>query len=178
MPSQTHWNPPTTGTESASVDPGTTTCITFGFPGSGGTTTTTTYPSYPTITKTWRKLHQMKEREKCIMYHGYPTTSLLEYVLGGYSWTANSDRWRSLPPIRRNMNLKRGLEYDGLLSALFTNLRTHGSGTITAVSPARSAVAPTVPRRWYIAGANRGNAAANVDRSALLEAIADAAIGR
>ncbi|PPQ75013.1 hypothetical protein CVT24_010397 [Panaeolus cyanescens] len=45
----THWNPPTTGTESA-ADPGTTTCITFDFPGSGSTTTTTTYTPYPTFT--------------------------------------------------------------------------------------------------------------------------------
>lgn len=46
------------------------------------------------------------------------------------------------------------------------------------VKPASNAVAPTVPSRLYIAGANSGNAAANVHLSALLLAIAEAAIGR
>lgn len=58
------------------------------------------------------------------------------------------------------------------------NVRAHGSGAITVVSPARSAVAPTEPSFEYIAGANRGNPAANDERIALFEAIADAAIGR
>lgn len=55
---------------------------------------------------------------------------------------------------------------------------TYGSGVMSVVSPASRAVAPTVPRRSYIWPANSGNTAANVDRSALLLAIADAAIGR
>jgi hypothetical protein len=55
---------------------------------------------------------------------------------------------------------------------------THGSGAITVVNPASSAVAPTVPSLEYIAGANKGNPAANDERNALFEAIADAAIGR
>ena len=46
------------------------------------------------------------------------------------------------------------------------------------MSPARSAVAPTVPRASYICPANNGKTAANVERSALLAAIALAAIGR
>jgi hypothetical protein len=44
--------------------------------------------------------------------------------------------------------------------------------------PARRAVAPTVPSLLYMAPANNGNAAANADRSALLLAMAEAAIGR
>lgn len=47
-----------------------------------------------------------------------------------------------------------------------------------AVKPARSAVAPTVPNFEYIASANSGNTIANVDLTALFEAIAEAAIGR
>ena len=58
------------------------------------------------------------------------------------------------------------------------NAETHGKGAIIVVRPANNAVAPTVPNRSYIAPANRGNAAANADRSALLLAMADAAIGR
>lgn len=46
------------------------------------------------------------------------------------------------------------------------------------VRPAKSAVAPTVPSRSYIATANSGNAAANPHRKALLLAIAEAAMGR
>jgi hypothetical protein len=56
--------------------------------------------------------------------------------------------------------------------------RTNGKGDITVVSPANSAVAPTVPSFMYIAPAKRGNAAANVERIALFAAMADAAIGR
>lgn len=55
---------------------------------------------------------------------------------------------------------------------------TYGSGAMTAVSPANSAVAPTVPSLLYIASAKRGKAAANVERVALFDAMADAAIGR
>ena len=55
---------------------------------------------------------------------------------------------------------------------------THGNGAMIVVRPANNAVAPTVPKRSYIAPANRGNTAAKVDRSALLLAMADAAIGR
>lgn len=55
---------------------------------------------------------------------------------------------------------------------------TYGSGAIKVVNPASSAVAPTVPSLAYIAGANRGNPAANDERIALFAAIADAAIGR
>jgi hypothetical protein len=55
---------------------------------------------------------------------------------------------------------------------------THGSGAITVVKPARSAVAPTVPSLVYIAPANKGNPAANDERSALFAAMADAAMGR
>lgn len=55
---------------------------------------------------------------------------------------------------------------------------THGNGAMIVVRPANNAVAPTVPNRSYIAPANRGNPAANADRSALLLAMADAAIGR
>ncbi len=57
-------------------------------------------------------------------------------------------------------------------------MHTHWSGASTVVRPARSAVAPTAPRRSYIARANNGNTAANVERIALFAAIADAAIGR
>jgi hypothetical protein len=46
------------------------------------------------------------------------------------------------------------------------------------VSPARSAVAPTVPSLLYIAPANSGKAAANAERIALLDAMALAAMGR
>jgi len=46
------------------------------------------------------------------------------------------------------------------------------------MSPARSAVAPTVPNRWYIAPAKSGNTAAKEERMALFDAIADAAMGR
>lgn len=49
---------------------------------------------------------------------------------------------------------------------------------MAVVSPAKSAVAPTVPSRRYIATANSGNAAANALRNALLLAIAEAAMGR
>ena len=58
------------------------------------------------------------------------------------------------------------------------NTRTYGNGAMIAAKLAISAVAPTVPRRWYMAPANNGKAAAKVDRIALLLAIADAAIGR
>ena len=44
--------------------------------------------------------------------------------------------------------------------------------------PARSTVAPTVPKARYICDANSGNAAANDERIAELLAIADAATGR
>lgn len=44
--------------------------------------------------------------------------------------------------------------------------------------PAKSAVAPTVPRRSYIGPAKRGKAAANIHRRAALLAIAEAEIGR
>jgi len=44
--------------------------------------------------------------------------------------------------------------------------------------PARSAVAPTVPKVLYICDANNGNAAANDERIAELLAIAEAAMGR
>ena len=47
-----------------------------------------------------------------------------------------------------------------------------------AVSPAKRAVAPTVPRRSYIAAENNGKTAAKVDLIALFEAIAEAAMGR
>ena len=57
-------------------------------------------------------------------------------------------------------------------------LRTYGSGAMRVISPARSAVAPTVPRALYICPAKRGNTAANVERIALFAAIALAAIGR
>ena len=55
---------------------------------------------------------------------------------------------------------------------------THGDGAMIVARPARRAVAPTVPSLSYIAPANNGNAAANANRSALLLAIADAAIWR
>lgn len=54
----------------------------------------------------------------------------------------------------------------------------HGSGAITAVKPTSSVVAPTVPSLPYIAPANSGSAAAKVERSAELDAMADAAMGR
>lgn len=44
------------------------------------------------------------------------------------------------------------------------NSHTHGKGAMTVMRPASSAVAPTVPKRWYIAVENRGKAAANVVR--------------
>lgn len=47
-----------------------------------------------------------------------------------------------------------------------------------AVIPANSPVAATVPSLLYIAPANSGNAAANVNRSALLLDMAEAAMGR
>ena len=53
---------------------------------------------------------------------------------------------------------------------------THGSGAATVVSPASSAVAPTVPSRWYICPANSGKAAAEVVRTKAFAAIADAAM--
>lgn len=56
--------------------------------------------------------------------------------------------------------------------------KINGSGAISVVRPARSAVAPTVPRRSYIGPAKRGKAAANIHRRALLLAIAEAEIGR
>ena len=49
---------------------------------------------------------------------------------------------------------------------------------MAVVSPAKSAVAPTVPSRRYIVTANSVNAAANALRNALLLAIAEAAMGR
>lgn len=49
---------------------------------------------------------------------------------------------------------------------------------MTVVSPAKSAVAPTVPSLWYIAPAKSGNAAAKEDRTAELLAMALAAMGR
>jgi len=49
---------------------------------------------------------------------------------------------------------------------------------MSAVKPANRAVAPTVPSRLYMVPANNGKAAANVDRIALLLAMAEAAIGR
>ena len=55
---------------------------------------------------------------------------------------------------------------------------THGRGAMRVASPASKAVAPTVPSRSYICPAKRGKTAANVDRTALLAAIALAAIGR
>lgn len=55
---------------------------------------------------------------------------------------------------------------------------THGNGAAIVVRPANNAVAPTVPRRSYIAPAKRGNAAAKAHRKAVLPAMADAAIGR
>lgn len=55
---------------------------------------------------------------------------------------------------------------------------THGNGAMIVARPARRAVAPTVPSLLYMAPANSGNAAANADRSALLLAMAEAAIGR
>lgn len=55
---------------------------------------------------------------------------------------------------------------------------TYGRGVIRVVRLARSAVAPTVPSFPYMELANRGNTAANDERSALLAAMADAAIGR
>lgn len=55
---------------------------------------------------------------------------------------------------------------------------THGIGAARVVKPASSAVAPTVPRRWYICPAKSGNAAANDVRTKVFEDIADAAIGR
>ena len=57
-------------------------------------------------------------------------------------------------------------------------MNTHGKGAMSVARPASSAVAPTVPRRSYICPAKSGNTAANVLRSALLLAIALAAIGR
>jgi hypothetical protein len=56
--------------------------------------------------------------------------------------------------------------------------RAYGSGAITVINPASSAVAPTVPSLAYIAPANKGNPAAKDERTALFAAIADAAIGR
>lgn len=58
-----------------------------------------------------------------------------------------------------------------------TRERSYGKGAMIAVSPANNAVAPAVPRRLYMAPA-KGNVAAKVKRSALLLAIAEAAIGR
>ena len=54
---------------------------------------------------------------------------------------------------------------------------TDGSGADIVVNPANKAVAPTVPRRWYICPAKSGNAAANVVRTKVLAAMDDAAIG-
>lgn len=55
---------------------------------------------------------------------------------------------------------------------------THGKGAMTAVNPAKSAVAPTVPSLRYMAPANKGNAAANEERIKLFPAMAEAALGR
>ena len=56
--------------------------------------------------------------------------------------------------------------------------RTHGRGAASVVKPASSAVAPTVPRRLYIWPAKSGNAAAEDVLVKVLDAMADAAIGR
>jgi len=55
---------------------------------------------------------------------------------------------------------------------------TKGKGTISVMRPAKSAVAPGAPSRTYIGWANSGNAAAKLERKALLAAMAEAAIGR
>lgn len=55
---------------------------------------------------------------------------------------------------------------------------TYGSGAIAVVSPAKSSVAPTVPRARYICPANSGNAAAKAVRIVVLHASALAASGR
>ena len=55
---------------------------------------------------------------------------------------------------------------------------TYGSGAITVVSPANSAVAPTVPSLLYICPANSGNAAAKIVRIAALHVSASAATER
>lgn len=57
-------------------------------------------------------------------------------------------------------------------------VNTHGKGANNVVKPASKAVAPTVPRRLYIASANRGKTAAKLERIKLLPAMADAACGR
>jgi hypothetical protein len=65
-----------------------------------------------------------------------------------------------------------------ILETALPDKGTYGSGAITVVNPARSAVAPTVPSLLYIVRANKGNPAANDECKALFEAIADAAMGR
>lgn len=55
---------------------------------------------------------------------------------------------------------------------------THGSGAAIVITPAKSAVAPSVPSCSYIWPANRGNAAANAERTNAFAAIEDAAMGR
>jgi hypothetical protein len=57
------------------------------------------------------------------------------------------------------------------------NSTTDGSGAITVVSPAKSAVAPTVPRRLYIYSAIRGKAQARIVLKKVLPAMAEAATG-
>lgn len=53
----------------------------------------------------------------------------------------------------------------------------NGNGTVRVITPAKRAVAPTVPSPSYIKVAKSGKTAANVDLMALLEAIALAAMG-
>ena len=55
---------------------------------------------------------------------------------------------------------------------------TYGSGAAMVMTPARSAVAPSVPSLVYICPANSGNAAAKDERMNAFAAIAEAAIGR
>lgn len=57
-------------------------------------------------------------------------------------------------------------------------LYTNGNGTVNVITPANSAVAPTVPRPSYMNPAKSGKTAANVERIALFDAMALAAMGR
>jgi len=53
-----------------------------------------------------------------------------------------------------------------------------GNGAISKVSPAKSAMAPTLPSRLNMGRAMRGNATHSMERRKALEAIADAECSR
>lgn len=95
---------------------------------------------------------------------------------GSEQCAAYGERSLNLPPTFANTNLTASVQTSAPSST--PQAAAHGSGAMRVISPARNAVAPTVPMRLYIWFANSGNAAPKHARMIAHPESAAAAIGR